>query len=217
MYSEPCQASGMEEDDLYRKAHGNMIFFVHTRRCYKYDVAYLAKKQRCPCPEKIHLRVTSPASPKNMIFILENMVFLLKYHIDWHPRKDPKSSHRRCSTKKGAPRNFAKFTGKKLCQSLFFSKATGLRPAILFKKSPGAGVFRWILRNFSEHLFYRTPLGGYSLFFYGDLYRRFYILLSSERKAGNLIYRIEIWLLLQFIWLEIFSQELYLEMCLNIS
>ena len=46
-----------------------------------------------------------------------------------------------------------------------------------------------------------------SLYFYGDLHRRFHILLSSEKKSGNLIYRIEIWLLLQFIWLEIFYNE----------
>ena len=45
------------------------------------------------------------------------------------------------------------------------------------------------------------------LYFYGDLHRRFYILLSSETKPGNLIYRIEIWLLLQFIWLKIFYNE----------
>ena len=31
-------------------------------------------------------------------------------------------------------RNFAKFTGKHLCQSLFFNKVAGLRPAILLKK-----------------------------------------------------------------------------------
>ena len=31
-----------------------------------------------------------------------------------------------------------------------------------------------------------------SLYFYGDLYRRFHILLSSEKKTGNLIYRIEV-------------------------
>ena len=45
------------------------------------------------------------------------------------------------------------------------------------------------------------------LYFYGDLHRRFHMLLSSEKKSGNLIYRIEIWLLLQFIWLEIFCNE----------
>ena len=35
---------------------------------------------------------------------------------------------------KGVLRNFAKFTGKRLCESLFFNKVTGLRPAILLKK-----------------------------------------------------------------------------------
>ena len=32
--------------------------------------------------------------------------------------------HRRCSVKKVVLRNFAKFTGKHLCQSLFFKKET---------------------------------------------------------------------------------------------
>ena len=32
------------------------------------------------------------------------------------------------SVKKGVLRNFAKFTGKHLCQSLLFNKVTGLRP-----------------------------------------------------------------------------------------
>ena len=33
-----------------------------------------------------------------------------------------RSSHRRCSVQKGVLRNFVKFTGKHLCQSLFFNK-----------------------------------------------------------------------------------------------
>ena len=37
-----------------------------------------------------------------------------------------RSSHWRCSVRKGALRNFAKFTGRHLCQSLFFNKVTGL-------------------------------------------------------------------------------------------
>ena len=56
-----------------------------------------------------------------------------------------RSSHRRCSVRKGVLRNFAKFTGKHLCQSLFFNKVAG------------TSVFLWILRNFWEHFFYRTP------------------------------------------------------------
>ena len=38
-------------------------------------------------------------------------------------KTDYRSSHRRCSLRKGVLRNFAKFTGKQLCQSLFFNKA----------------------------------------------------------------------------------------------
>ena len=33
-----------------------------------------------------------------------------------------RSNHRRCSVKKGGLKNFLKFTGKHLCQSLFFNK-----------------------------------------------------------------------------------------------
>ena len=33
-----------------------------------------------------------------------------------------RSSHQRCSIKKGVLKNFAKFTEKHLCQSLFFNK-----------------------------------------------------------------------------------------------
>ena len=36
--------------------------------------------------------------------------------------------------KKGVLRNFAKFTGKHLCQSLFFNNVEALRPATLLKK-----------------------------------------------------------------------------------
>ena len=39
-----------------------------------------------------------------------------------------RSSHRRCSVEKGALRNFAKSTGQRLCQSLFFNKVADLRP-----------------------------------------------------------------------------------------
>ena len=41
--------------------------------------------------------------------------------------KSFRSSHQRSSMKKGVLRNFAKFTGKYLCQSLFFNKVAGLR------------------------------------------------------------------------------------------
>ena len=47
-----------------------------------------------------------------------------------------RSSHLRCSVKKGVLKNFANFTGKHLCLSLFFNKVADLRlrPATLLKK-----------------------------------------------------------------------------------
>ena len=71
----------MKEDVLYQTTRGNMVFSVYMRRSYKHDIALLAKKQRYLCPEKIHLGLTSPASPKKIIFMLENMIFFPKYHI----------------------------------------------------------------------------------------------------------------------------------------
>ena len=59
-----------------------MIFSVYMHICYKYEINLPLKKQIQSSPEKIHLIVTFPASLKKMIFIPENMVFMLKYHID---------------------------------------------------------------------------------------------------------------------------------------
>ena len=52
-----------------------------------------------------------------------------------------RSSHLRCSIKEGVPEKFAKFTRKHLCQSLFFNKIAGLKPATLLKRDSGTGVF----------------------------------------------------------------------------
>ena len=45
-----------------------------------------------------------------------------------------RSSYPEVFFKKGTLRNFAKFTGKHVCQSLCFNKVAGLRSANLFKK-----------------------------------------------------------------------------------
>ena len=45
------------------------------------------------------------------------------------------------SRKKGVLKNFTKFAGKHLCQSLVFNNVTGLRPATLLKRDFGRGVF----------------------------------------------------------------------------
>ena len=63
-----------------------------------------------------------------------------------------RSSHSEVFCKKGVLRNFTKFTGKHLCQSLFCSKVAGQRSATLFKNR------RW-QRCFPENFvkFLRTP------------------------------------------------------------
>ena len=62
------------------------------------------------------------------------------------------NSHQSCSIIKGVLRNFVKFTGKHLCQSLFFNKVAGLNPATLLKKRLWHRCFPV---NFAKFL--RTP------------------------------------------------------------
>ena len=62
------------------------------------------------------------------------------------------SNHSKVFCKKVVSRNFAKFTGKYLCQSFFLHKVVGLRPATLLKKRPW---HRWFPVNFVKFL--RTP------------------------------------------------------------
>ena len=75
-----------------------------------------------------------------------------------------RSSHQRCSVKKGVLRNFAKCTGKHLCQRLFFNKVTGLSPLLtglsnFIKKEALAQVFSCeFCEIFKNTYFYRTPL-----------------------------------------------------------
>ena len=67
-----------------------------------------------------------------------------------------RSSHQMCSVKKSVLRNFEKFTGKHLCQSIFFNKVAGLSPrlspATLLKKRLWHRCFPV---NFAKFL--RTP------------------------------------------------------------
>ena len=94
-----------------------------------------------------------------------NTVIVVINHKKWtFPLKvslqNVKSSHRRCSLQKGILRNFAKLTGKHLCQSLFFNKVAILlkkKPELYLKRDSGTGFFLWIMQNFWEHLSYRTP------------------------------------------------------------
>ena len=59
-----------------------------------------------------------------------------------------RSSHRRCSIKKGALKSFAKYTGKHLCQSLFFKiklQAKAFEFCEIFKNTSFIEQLRWLL------------------------------------------------------------------------
>ena len=63
----------------------------------------------------------------------------------------------RCSVKKGDLRNFAKFTGKHLCHSLFFNKVILPEACNFNKKDSGTG-FQVKSEIFKKTFVHRTPL-----------------------------------------------------------
>ena len=77
-----------------------------------------------------------------------------------------RSCHQRCSIKKGVLKNFAKFTGKHVCQSPLFNQVAGLRPATLQKERLWHRCFFCelceIFKNtfFTEHLWTTLVLWG---------------------------------------------------------
>ena len=74
-------------------------------------------------------------------------------------------NHRRCSVRKGVLRNFAKFTLKNLCQSLFFIKVTALRTATLLKKR----LWHWCFPvNFAK--FRRPHVSDYFYFYLAKVF-----------------------------------------------
>ena len=72
-----------------------------------------------------------------------------------------RSSHRRCSGRKGILRNFEKLTGKHLCQSIFLNKVVGLLACIFIKNEALAQVLSCEFCKISKNTcFYRTPPGA---------------------------------------------------------
>ena len=67
-----------------------------------------------------------------------------------------RSCHQMFSTKKTVFKDFAIFTEKQLCWSLFLIKLKAFRAAALLKRDFCAVVILWIWRTFKEHLFWRT-------------------------------------------------------------
>ena len=66
----------------------------------------------------------------------------------------------RCSIKLMFLKNFAKFTGKHLCHSLFFNKVAGLRPETLLKERFQHKYFPVSSAKFLAASFLQTTFGG---------------------------------------------------------
>ena len=69
-----------------------------------------------------------------------------------------RSSRPEVFCRRGILRNFAKFTGKNLCQSLFFNKVADLRPATLLREILWYRCFPVNFVKFLRTLFHRGPL-----------------------------------------------------------
>ena len=67
-----------------------------------------------------------------------------------------RSSHRRCSIKKDVFQNFTKFTGKHLCQSLFFDNVAGLKSVTLLKRGSDTDVFSCEFCEIFKNTFFTT-------------------------------------------------------------
>ena len=78
-----------------------------------------------------------------------------------------RSSRSEVFCKNGVLKNFAKFTEKQLCQSVFFNKVAGLRPATFLKKRFWHRCFPMIFGKFLRTIFLTEHLWWLLLFLPG--------------------------------------------------
>ena len=88
--------------------------------------------------------------------------FIAQFLVNFFEKFKFRSSRRRYSVRKRVLKNFAKFTGKHLCQSLFFNKVAGLGPGAcnVIKKEILAQVFSCDLCEISKNTFFTELLWG---------------------------------------------------------
>ena len=118
----------------------------------------------CP-PLPRQMKYATPDTPNKigLMAIFLKHLWLIPNILKWQdckiftklvPLQTPsRSSHRRCSVKKGVLKNLRNFTGKHLYWSLFLIKLQTFRPATLLRRDSNTGFFLWNLQSFYEHLF----------------------------------------------------------------
>ena len=106
---------------------------------------------------RIWLHLLKKSLMENFIFVQYLSNYLSKYFRERISFIFHKKQSSRGVLRKDVLKNFAKFSGKHLCQSLLFNKVAGLRLQI--KKETLAQVLSckfWYI--FKDTFFYRTPL-----------------------------------------------------------
>ena len=88
-----------------------------------------------------------------IIIVISNIDFLHKIRISILHQNTSRSSRPEVSCKKVALKNFAKFTGKHLCQNLFFNKVGDFMPAAFLKESLQHRCFPVNFAKFLKNLF----------------------------------------------------------------
>ena len=102
--------------------------------------------------EHLATLATSGFSRQQILFQL-NLVFIADSHtcfcaeLLWRHELNVRSSHWNSSVKKGVFRNFASFTGRQLCWSLFLIELQTFRPAVLLEIDSNTDVFLWDLQD----------------------------------------------------------------------
>ena len=108
-----------------------------------------------------------------------------------------RSSHQTCFVKKDVLRNFAKFTGKHMCQRLFFNIVAGLRTAALLKRSFWHRCFPLNFAKFPTPPFLQNILGQLLLYlkFSWHFHSRSYWV-SNLKFSLHVMFAVKLYLLL---------------------
>ena len=146
----------------------------------KFSITYFFSK----CDQiRRKLRIWSHLLKKSVI---ENFIFCAVYKLATFRTAIFRNSRPEVFCKIGALRNFAKLTGKHLCQRLFFNKVAGLGSTTLLKKILWHRCFP---ANFAKFLrtpfFLRTPAVAASIFLRTIFFQNASVVASELNNQGQ--------------------------------
>ena len=93
----------------------------------------------------------------------------------WLWGSEDKVAAESCSMKKLCLKILGKTHMKTLLSESLFNRVGSCKPAVLIKRGSDWDVFLWILRVFSEHLFYRTSPRYYFLTSIDDIFHHSFL------------------------------------------